>query len=172
MMERFDPFGRMMSVRQMMDRMLEDAFVMPREEQGATASSAPLNVYEDGDNLVVEAQLPGVKSEDVDVSVERGTLTIRAETQAEQERKERNYLIREHRRGSFVRSIRLPGTVDPDAVKASFENGVLRLSFPRSEQAKPRRIAINGSGAPAPASSSGPEEHSQAAQGVGSAGGR
>jgi len=185
----------MMSVRQMMDRMLEDAVVMPRDESAADPTSAPLNVYEEGDSLIVEAQLPGVKPEDVDVSVERGTLTIRAETKADVERKERNYLVREHRQGSYVRSIRLPEVVDPDGVKASFENGVLRLVFPKSEQSKPRRIAINGTVARAAESNgqqatnsggtgqanssqsssttaSSPEEHSQAAQGVGSAGQR
>ena len=146
MIERYDPFGRTMSLRQMMDRLMEDAFIMPREGQTTPVGSAALNVYEEGDNLVVEAQLPGMKPEDVDISVESGTLTIRAEAKAQEERKERNYVIREHRRGSFVRSLRLPDTVDPDAAQATFENGVLRLTLPRSEQAKPRRIEISSGG--------------------------
>jgi HSP20 family protein len=146
MIERYDPFGRAMSLRQMMDRLLEDAFIVPREGQMTAAGSAPLNVYEEGDNVVVEAQLPGTKPEDIDVRVERGTLTIRAETKADEERQERSYLVREHRRGTLERSLRLPETVDPDACQASFENGVLRLTFPRSEQAKPRRISVTAGG--------------------------
>jgi len=160
MIERYDPFGRTMSLRQMMDRLMEDAFVMPRGQAAGTdggAMSAALNVFEEGDNIVVEAQLPGLRPEDIDVTVERGTLIIRGETKAEEERKERNYIIREHRRGSFARSVTLPETVDPDACQASFENGILRLTFPKSQQARPRRIQVStGSGRAAmPAGSQG-----------------
>ena len=77
MIERYDPFGRMMSLRQMMDRLLEDAFVLPPEGQTTGMASTALNVYEEGDDLVVEAPLPGMRPEDIDVSVERGVLTIR-----------------------------------------------------------------------------------------------
>lgn len=151
MIDRYDPFGRTMSLRQMMDRILEDAFVMPRGGQSAGGDggqlTTALNVYEEGDDLIVEAQLPGLRPEDVEVTVERGTLTIRGETKADEERKERNYLIREHRRGTFSRSVTLPETVDPDAAKATFEHGMLRLTFPKSQQARPRRIqvAVGGS---------------------------
>ena len=146
MIERYDPFGRAMSLRQMMDSLLSDAFVMPRDAQGSPAGSAPLNMYEEGDTLVVEAGLPGMKPEDVDVNVERGMLTIRSESKSENERKERNYLVREQRTGSFTRSVRLPEAYDADACQATFEDGVLRLTFPKSEQAKPRRIQISGGG--------------------------
>jgi HSP20 family protein len=146
MIERYDPFGRAMSLRQMMDSLLSDAFVMPRDGQDSPAGSAPLNMYEEGDTLVVEAGLPGMKPEDVDVNVERGMLTIRGESKSEHERKERNYLVREQRTGSFTRSVRLPDTYDADACEATFEDGVLRLKFPKSEQARPRRIQIAGGG--------------------------
>jgi HSP20 family protein len=145
MIDRYNPAGRMLSLRQMMDRLLEDAFVMPGmagEGQTVAAGTMALNVFEEGDNLVVEAPLPGVKPEDVQVTVEGGTLTIRGETKEEQERKDRNYLVREHRRGSFQRTLRLPDTIDPDGAQAAFENGVLRLSFPKSKHAQPRRIPV------------------------------
>jgi HSP20 family protein len=141
----------MLSLRQMMDRLMEEAFVMPREGQAISFGGLPLNVYEEGDNYVVETHLPGLKPEDVDVSVEGNTLTIRGETKAETERKERNYLMREHRYGRFERSLRLPDTVDPNRAQANFENGVLRLSFPKTEQAKPRKIAIGSGGQKVPA---------------------
>jgi HSP20 family protein len=132
----------------MMDRLFEDAFVMPRDGNGSTneAGSAALNVYEDGDNLVIEALMPGIRPDNVDITVEGGTLTIRGTTEQDDERTDRNYLIREHRRMSFVRSMRLPDTVDAERIQASFENGVLRLTVPRAEQAKPRRISVNGNG--------------------------
>ena len=148
MIERSDPFMRTFSLRQMMDRLFEDAFVMPRDGNGSTneAGSAALNVYEDGDNLVIEALMPGIRPDNVDITVEGGTLTIRGTTEQDDERTDRNYLIREHRRMSFVRSMRLPDTVDAERIQASFENGVLRLTVPRAEQAKPRRISVNGNG--------------------------
>ena len=143
MIERHDPFGRMMSLRQMMDRLMEDAFIVPRGEgQAAPAGSLAMNMYEEGDNFVVEAQIPGMKPEDIDINIEHGTLTIRGQSKSEQERRERNYVIREHRAGSFSRSIRLPDMVDPDACQATYDNGILRLTLPKSEQAKPRRIPI------------------------------
>jgi len=146
MIDRYDPFGRAMSLRQMMDSLLADAFVMPRDAQSSPAGSAPLNMYEEGDTRVVEAGLPGIKPEDVDVNVERGTLTIRSESKSENEHKERNYLVREQRTGSFSRTVRLPETYDADACQATFEDGVLRLKFPKSEQARPRRIQISSGG--------------------------
>ena len=149
MLDRHDPFARSLGLRQVMDRLLEDAVVMPRNGDSQGWGGPALNVYEDGDELVVEAQLPGLKPEDLDINVEQGVLTISGQTAAEEERKERNYLIREHRTGRFSRSLRLPATFDPDACQASFEHGVLRLSLPKSEAAKPRRIQIGGGSQPA-----------------------
>ena len=149
MLDRHDPFARTLGLRQVMDRLLEDAVVMPRGGDGQGWSGPALNVYEDGDELIVEAQLPGMKPEELDINVEQGVLTISGQTTAEEERKERNYLIREHRTGRFSRSLRLPATYNPDGCQASFEHGVLRLSFPKSESAKPRRIQIGGGSQPA-----------------------
>ena len=147
MIDRYEPFGRAMSLRQMMDRLLEDAFVMPRV--GGEGWGAPsVDVYEEGDNLVVEAQLPGIKPDDIDVQVERGVLTISGKTEAEEERKERNYLLREKRSGRFSRSLQLPASYTADPSEATFEHGVLRLVFPQAEQAKPRRIQIGSGGQP------------------------
>ena len=148
MIERYDPFGRVLSLRQMVDRLMEEALVMPRGSAGQTigAGGPAMDVYEEGDNLIVETQLPGIKPEDIDINIEHGTLTIRGQTKTEQERKERNYLVREHHSGSFSRSLRLPEPIDPEACQATYENGVLRLPLPKSEAAKPRRIAITSGG--------------------------
>ena len=154
MLDRHDPFGRTLGLRQVMDRLLEDAVVMPRNGDGQGWGRPALDVYEDGDTLVVEAQLPGLKPEDLDINVEQGVLTISGQTTAEEERKERTYLIREHRTGRFSRSLRLPATYNPDACQANFEHGVLRLAFPKSESAKPRRIQIGAGSQPAVTSGS------------------
>ena len=146
MIDRYDSFSRPLSLRQMLDRLLEDAFVMPGGGQSAggqqSGARVAMDVYEEGDNLVVEAQLPGFEPEDIDINIERGTLTIRGQSKTEEERNERNYLIREHRAGSFMRSIQLPETVNADAADARFEHGVLRLTFPWAEQHQPRRIKV------------------------------
>lgn len=146
MINRYDPFGRTMSLRHVMDRLLEDAFVMP--QAGAPAGSLSMDLYEEGDDLIVEAHLPGMKPEDINVSVENGVLTISGETKAEEERKERNYLLREKRTGRFSRSVQLPPTYGPEPREATFEHGQLHLSFPKAESAKPRRIQISGTGQP------------------------
>lgn len=117
---------------------------MPRGGESQTWAGPALNVYEEQDSLIVEAQVPGMKPEDLDINVEQGVLTITGQTSTEAERKERNYLVREHRTGRFTRSLRLPATYDPDACQANFEDGLLRLVFPKSEAAKPRRIQISG----------------------------
>ena len=149
MIDRHDPFGRAMGLRQVVDRLLEDAFVMPRAGGDQPWGGPALNVYEEQDNLIVEAQVPGIKQDDLDINVEQGVLTISGQTFSDAERKERNYLVREHRTGRFTRSLRLPATYNPEACQASFESGMLRLVFPKSEAAKPRRIQINSTSAPA-----------------------
>ena len=151
MLDRQDAFGRAMGLRQVMDRLLEDAVVMPRGD-GQGVGGPALNVYEEGDQLTVEAQLPGLQPEDLDINVEQGVLTISGQMTTEEERKERNYLVREHRTGRFSRSLRLPATYDSEGCTANFEHGVLRLAFPKSEAAKPRRIQIGGGSQPAMAS--------------------
>lgn len=144
MIDRYDPFGRTMSLRHVMDRLLEDAFVMPGT--GPAAGRPSMDLYEEHDNLIVEAHLPGMKPEDINVSVENGVLTISGETKSEEERQERNYLLREKRSGRFTRSVHLPPTYAPDPSEAKFDHGELRLVFPKAESAKPRRIEIGASG--------------------------
>jgi HSP20 family protein len=142
------PFGELLSLRQAMDRLFEDSFVRPGRflatatGDGNAIGSMPLDVHVTGDELVVQAQLPGVKPEDLNVTVENGTLTIAAETTTESESEERNFLVREIRRGSVSRTISLPDGLEPDKARADFENGILTLRVPRAEQVKPRTIRI------------------------------
>lgn len=142
MIDRYGTFGRATSPRQVMNRLLEDAFVTPHDGGASLAGSVPMNVYEEGDDLFIEASLPGIKQDELDVRVEQGVLTISGRGESEQEHTDRHYLFREWFPGRFSRSVRLPSTYRPEECQASFEDGVLRLTFPKAEEAKPRRIQI------------------------------
>jgi len=132
------------SLRQIMDRLVDYAFVAPpgpADNDGGVSNPA-LNAYDAGDFFVIEAQVPGMKPEDIDVSIEQGMLTIQGKTQAEQEHEERTYLSHEYQLGSFSRSVRLPETVDSDGITATYEQGVLRLTLPKAAQTKVQHIRI------------------------------
>ena len=138
------PFGELVSLRQAMDRLFEDSFVRPGAGAwGDGESLLPLDIYRTDDALVVRAALPGVKPEDVDVTVEGGTLTIRGEFKEEHREGERGYVFQELRRGMFSRTIQLPGDVSADQAQAAYEQGVLTLTLPRREEAKPRQIRVS-----------------------------
>jgi HSP20 family protein len=144
LIRRPNPFGELLSLRQAMDRLFEDSYVRPRNGgSGSTDEHAlSLDIYAQPDALVVEAALPGVKPEDVQISVLGDTLTISASTSHEESRNDDGYSYREIRRGSFSRTVTLPGGLKADDATASFENGLLRLSIPKAEEAKPRQIQI------------------------------
>lgn len=146
---RSSPFGELVSLRQAMDRLFEDSFVRPRmwAGQALESSSLALDAHMNADELFVQAALPGVRPEDVEITIENGTLTIAGESfdrlRGESKDESNQYLLQEIRRGSFVRSVTLPNGLEPDKATASFENGVLTLRIPRAEQVKPRTIRIN-----------------------------
>ena len=139
--------GQAMSLRHMMDRMFEDAFVMPRTGGSEGWAGPTVDVYEDEDTLIVEAYAPGINAEAIDIQLERGVLTIRGETQSrETAASKRHYLLREQPTGRFTRSLQLPTSYTADPTEASYHNGVLRLVFPKAEEAKPRRISVSSGG--------------------------
>jgi HSP20 family protein len=141
---RFDPFSEMVTLRQAMDRLFEDSFVSPltlRGVNGETAGPA-LDVHETGDEIVVSAALPGLKPDDVDITITGQTLSIRGEFKADEKVQRDQYLYRERRYGSFHRQLQLPVRVQGDAATATFEDGVLTLSIPKAEEVKPRQIQV------------------------------
>ena len=139
------PFGELMSLRSAMDRLFEDSFV--RRPLGplfdTAAASLPLDVTRTTDALVVEAALPGIKPEDVEITVEDGTLSIHGEYRDERREGEGESLVSEIRRGSVSRSVTLPNGLEPDKATATFEHGVLTLRIPKAEAVKPRQIRIS-----------------------------
>ena len=149
MVRRTSPFGELLSLRQAMDRLFEDSYVRPREwGAGGETQALPLDIYATNDALVVEAALPGIKPEDVDITITGDTLSISGSTKHEERREEGGYLYQELRRGTFSRTVTLPADLDTERATADFDNGLLRLSIPKAEQAKPRQIRINPSDAP------------------------
>jgi HSP20 family protein len=145
--ERWDPFREAVSLRDAMNALFQDSFVRPSGSaaQGGVAT-LPLDVSENENEFLVKASLPGVKPEDVQITVHGETLTISGQSKYEEEKKDERWHIRERRAGSFQRSIVLPVPVDSDKAQAAFEHGVLTLTLPKSEQAKPRQIRIGGTG--------------------------
>ncbi|HEX7224829.1 MAG TPA: Hsp20/alpha crystallin family protein [Candidatus Limnocylindria bacterium] len=146
---RFDPVGEMVSLRSAMDRLFEDSFVSPvswRTIAGGEGINPPVDVHETADELVVTASLPGMRAEDVDMTITGQTLTLRGELKADEEIHRDQYLYRERRFGSFSRTIQLPVRVQGDEAKATFTDGILRLAIPKAAEAKPRQIRITANG--------------------------
>ena len=140
------PFGELVSLRQAMDRLFEDSFVRPtRAWLTYGEATLPLDVRNEPDELVVDAALPGMKPEDVEITIEQGTLTIRGQVSSERRETEGEYLVQEMRRGEMARTVTLPSGLEPDRATATFENGVLTLRIPRAEEVKPRQIRITPS---------------------------
>jgi HSP20 family protein len=145
------PFGEMMTLRQAMDRLFDDEYRPFRWLSGGPDGPAlPLDVTTTADTLTIEAALPGINPDDVDITVENGTVTISGRTAEERKGEEGSYVLQEIRRGTFSRTVTLPQGLEPDKAEATFENGILRLEIPKAEQVKPRQIKIapvsNGNG--------------------------
>ncbi len=140
---RWEPFKDFMTLRQAMDRLFEDSIVRPTRmwQEGQGTRHVPLDIWMTDDALVVRAAVPGVKPEDVDVTIEGSTLTIRGEIKDPSE-EERTYLLQENRYGSFSRSVELGIAVQPDKAEASFRDGVLLLTIPKAEELKPKVIKV------------------------------
>ena len=141
---RWEPFRDLVSLREAMDRLFEESFISPRSGWLAPAGVEALAVdmYQTDDAVVVKSPLPGVKPEDIDISVTGDVLTIKGETKAEEEVNEENYVYRECSYGSFSRSLSLPVPVVAGKAQAEFEDGVLILTLPKAEEVKPKAIKI------------------------------
>jgi HSP20 family protein len=142
---RWDPMREMTGVREMMDRLFDESFARPFSTalaDGYGAGLPALDVYQTDNEIVVKAGLPGVKADDVQISVANGVLSIRGEVKEEMVERKGTYHLRERRYGSFARSISLPTDVDADKAHAEFDDGVLTLTLPKSEQVKPKTITV------------------------------
>ena len=145
---RWQPFSDMVALRQAMDRLFDDSFVRPSRFAGLFGEGAdmPIDMYQTDEDVVVKASVPGVNPEEIDVTIAGDTLTIKGETKTEEEIEKENYFRKERSYGAFSRSILLPSSLQTDKAEASFENGVLTLTIPKAEEAKPKQIKIKPKG--------------------------
>jgi len=141
---RRDLFPERVSLRQAMDNLFQDSFVHPSRILASfgEATIPAIDVYQTPNEFVVKASMPGTKPDNVNIDITGNTLTIKGETKAEQETKNEDYLYQERRYGSFSRSLVLPSGLEADKTEATMENGILTLTLPKAEEAKPKTIKV------------------------------
>jgi HSP20 family protein len=146
---RWEPFRDLVSIQERMNRLFDEAFRSnPRangEDDWALGGSwAPaVDIYEQEGNIVLKAELPGVDAKNVDIHVENNVLTLRGERKFDHEVKRDNYHRVERAYGTFARSFTLPNVVDTERINAEYKDGVLRVTLPKKEEAKPKQISIS-----------------------------
>ena len=140
---RWEPAREMMTLREAMDRLFDDAFTSPLSTRNGWSMATPaIDMYQTDNEVVVKAALPGMKADEVQINVTGDILTLKGELKHEEEKKGKSWQIREHRWGAFERSVRLPTSVISDQAKADFDNGILTISLPKSEEVRPKTIAV------------------------------
>ncbi len=140
---RWEPAREMMTLREAMDRLFDDAFTRPLSiRDGWSMANPAIDMYQTENDVVVKASIPGMKAEDVQINITGDILTLKGEVKQEEERKDKAWHIREQRFGSFERSVALPTSVKTDKAEASFENGILTITLPKADEVKPKTINI------------------------------
>jgi HSP20 family protein len=146
---RWDPFREFAQIQDRLNRVFNDAYGRGSagSDEGLMTTGAwvpPVDIYQNGDNeLVIKAELPDMTREDIDITVDNGTLSIKGEKKLSSEVKEDQFHRMERRYGTFSRSFSLPPTVDPNKVSAEYKQGVLSVRLPLREEAKPRSIKVD-----------------------------
>jgi HSP20 family protein len=144
---RWEPFRDLVATQDRFNRLFNEAFsnAFGEGEWGTRSWTPPVDIYETEHDVVLKAELPGVDPKDVEARVEDGTLYLKGERKFEKEVKEQNFHRVERSYGSFVRSFALPSSVDADKVSAEYKDGILSLTMPKKEEAKPKTIKIQAS---------------------------
>ena len=142
-----DPYREMVSLRNAMSRLADDNFYNRRWAQYPQAELA-LDVAETEEEYLVKASIPGINPDNLDITFTDKILTIKGEYKEEEEKEDVHYHLRERRFGSFSRRLRLPNTIKSDAIEARYEEGVLTLHLPKSEEVKPKRITVQNGETP------------------------
>jgi HSP20 family protein len=142
-LNRFEPFRVANTLQDQISRVFGEAFDRNGQESNLTTWAPAVDIYETEHELVVKADLPDVDPKDLDIRVENNILTIRGERKFEKKVNEGNYLRVERAYGTFARSFALANTVNTEAIKANYQNGVLTLTIPKREEAKPKQIKVN-----------------------------
>ena len=146
-MSRWDPFRELSSIQDELNRLFGRTYGLEGgDDLRAAAWVPPVDVAETQDRFVITTELPGMRSDDVDISVENSVLHIQGERKFYQEKREDDFHRIERRFGAFARSITLPSTADPEGIQATFDAGVLTIEVPKKEEAKPRKIQVRATG--------------------------
>jgi len=138
---RWTPSREFGSLWNALDRMLDDSYMMPSDQ--VRNWGLALDVSENDNAYVVQASVPGIDPKDISVTIEKNVLTISGETQADESINSEEYRLRERRYGTFSRSLRFPVEVSADSIEANYERGVLTLIVPKTEEVRPKKIAVN-----------------------------
>jgi len=138
---RWEPAREMMTLREAMDRLFDDAFTHPLSMRDGWPAPA-IDMYQTDDEIVVKASLPGIKADEVQINITGDVLTLKGEVKHEEEKNDKAWHIREQRWGSFQRSVTLPTNVVSDKAQAEFENGILTITLPKAEEVKPKTITV------------------------------
>jgi HSP20 family protein len=137
-----NPFRELFELQRGINQIFDANFAAPREDVALKAWTPAVDVYEDEDSFLIKLELPEVNRDDVKVSLNEGTLSIAGERRVENEEKRENYHRVERSYGQFYRSFTLPPNVNTEAINAQFKDGVLRLTLPKREEAKPKQIEV------------------------------
>jgi len=140
---RWDPFRNLSTLQDQVNRLFETNFPARSDNSALTTWAPAVDIYETENELVIKADLPEMNEKDLDVRVENNMLTLRGERKFEEKVKEDNYLRIERTYGSFSRSFSLPNTVNTEAIKAEYKNGVLRVELPKRAESKPKQVKVN-----------------------------
>jgi len=142
-LSRWEPFRGTGNLQEQVNRLFDNVLERATEESNLTSWAPAVDIYETEHELVVKADLPEVDPKDLDIRVENNILTIRGERKFEKKVNEDNYLRVERAYGAFSRSFSLANTVNSEAIKADYQNGVLTVTIPKREEAKPKQIKVN-----------------------------
>jgi HSP20 family protein len=142
----WDPFREFRTLQDRFNRSFGAPVPARRDEESLGTWLPPVDVAEDKDRIVLTAELPGFREDQIEIQMENGVLTLRGERKFEEEKEGRSYHRLERSYGQFVRSFTLPSNVNREAIKANFSDGLLEIELPKREEAKPRQIRITGSG--------------------------
>jgi HSP20 family protein len=142
---RWEPYRDLLATQKEFDRLFREAFTpgFSKGEISTRTWAPPVDIFENENNIMLKAELPGVDPKDVEVRVEDNTLYLKGERKFERETKEENYHRVERSYGSFARSFSLPNSIDAEKVAAEYKDGLLTLTLPKREEAKPKTIRIN-----------------------------
>jgi HSP20 family protein len=139
---RWDPFRDLEALRENVNRLFQESMVPRRESPMAQAWTPAVDVVEDDEKIIVKAELPGLKREDIDIELTGDTLTIKGERKFENEERKENYVRIERAYGEFRRVFTIGVPVKPGEVKASYKDGILEVCIPKAEEIKPKKVEV------------------------------